>query len=168
MKNNFLIWLLTILCAISVPAMTEADIKSTPSSDIVAEVDFLRSILPKLPQNVRFGNSDERAILNFLASYAICEGWYFSEYNDLVVTFERELQTFVPAGQTFYIGLSERSYKARAEKGCQVDETANRAVEQIVGDVGDYFWGLKRRGLILEAIAKRRNELLRRTLGIIE
>lgn len=168
MEKNLLARLLIVLCLTSFPTLSQADLKGTSSSDIMAEVAFLESFLAQPPQNVRIGNSDERAFLDFLSSYAICEGWGFEEYTEFVAAYERELQPFVPAGRTLHIRLLEPSYEARAENVCQVDGAAKLVVEGFFGDTGRYFLGLKRRVLILEAIDARSNEMLRRTLGTYE
>ena len=168
MKYKLLLKILIVLCLNSTYAQSEVDLKSASSNDIMAEIMFLKSILPQPPKKNRLGNSDENAFLNFLSSYAICEGWDFEEYIDFVGIYEREIQKFVPSGRTLNIKLSERSYYARAENGCQVSAPAELAVEDFFGETRAYYLGWKKRDQIQRAINARINEMHERTLGLSE
>jgi len=169
MEHHFLTRLAIALCLTLFPTLSPADLKRNSSSDIMAEISFLESILPGPPPGVsQIGNSEELAFLNYLSSYAICEGWDFEQYIEFVETYEQELQSRTPVDRTLMIRLLKRSYEIRAEDGCVIDERAKRVVESFYGEVGTYFLALKRRAPVVEAIAARHAEMLRRTLGIRE
>lgn len=147
------------------PTIVIADIQDANSSDIMAEIDFLERIFPDRPQIEQIRNTEENALLNYLSSYAICEGWDYKEYDEFVSSYERELLPFVRSGRTLRISLTETSYEARVENGCEINDDAKSIFEGIFGSVEGYYTSLKNRELILEAIDERKNEMLRRTLG---
>jgi hypothetical protein len=147
--------------------MSQTDLKNISSSDIMAEIDFLNRIMPG-QVHVRIGSSEERAFLNYFSSYAICQGWDFEEYSEFMDTFEGEIQSFFPSDRMAYIRLLKRSYEARAENSCQIDDEAKGVVASLFGEADSYILNLRRKAQIIEAIGARSNEMLRRTLGIVD
>lgn len=158
--------LLVILCFTPVVALSQTDLKNISSSDIIAEVDFLNSIMPQMPM-VRLANPEERAFLDYFSSYGICQGWDFEEYSKFVSTFEEEFRDLF-AGRPFYIKLSKTSYESTAENGCQVNDKAKQVVEDVFGDFERYLENMQIKGRIIEAIDARSKEMLRRTIGASE
>lgn len=156
---------LSLTCS---PALASAnDLRSTSSSDIMAEIEFLERILPDPPPNIRVTNQDEQSILDFLASYAICESWDYDEYTDVASSFKRMLQPFA-GSRDLYITLFENSYLARADNGCNIDQEDRHVFENIFGDVERLNLSIQRQDKIKNAIRERRKEMVRRTLGPAE
>jgi len=104
------------------PSVVTSDIRDIDSSDIMAEIEFLERRLTDGPQVEQITNTKENAILNYLSSYAICEGWDYGEYDAFVSVYERELQPF--SGRELRISLLQTSYEARYENGCAINEEA--------------------------------------------
>lgn len=132
------------------PAFSQEDLSQTASADLVAEIEFLEGYArpPK-----RFANTEERALQDYFASYAICEEMSFNEYTVFVDEASRSFD------QEVILALGQRSYQGRAESGCDIDEDA---LSVIVG----YVEYQDRVSVVFEAIAARRAEMLRRTLLI--
>lgn len=164
LKNNRLTVLFAILGLTCPPTLAIADIQSTTSSDLMAEIEFLEDMYPKRPGVFDLKSIEEAAFSTYLSSYAVCEGWEFKEYRDFVAIYEMELQPFIPADSSPRISLSEDSYKRKVDGGCEINEDAKAIVESIFGNVESYYLNVKNQAEILDAIQERKIEMLRRTL----
>lgn len=144
--------LISALLMLAGPAWSQSSLEKMQSTDIVAEIEYLTKLLPP-PR--RITGNDRQAFEFFLASISICEGMEYEEYAQFVDNITASFSS------EFQMRLGQRSYDIRASKGCSVDLDNKRIVESYLGD-------LETRSLILESLRLRREEMLRRTLLVVE
>ncbi len=137
-----------ILVLFASPAFSEQNLENSRSADILAEIEYLASLVPP-PK--RLTGTDRQAFEDFLTSKSICDGLGYEDYEAYAIVIASEF----PDAQRMHIG--ERSYRLRSEKGCDFDMQASAIVENYLGDVD-------RRALVLRAIEVRHKEMMRRTL----
>jgi hypothetical protein len=163
--KNMLSVLSVVIVAVAVAlsasvAHSQPDLREMSSSDIMAELEFLESTFPSLPEILgRLSTDEVRAFQNTLAAWSICESLDYSSYASYVTPYEDLFDFATP------VALGKRSYEARASSGCPEEDASEQAIIlRHFESIETYVNLLPLRETFREAIEARHQEMLRRTL----